>query len=78
MGLIILFIAAVILIGVLPIWPYSKSWGYRPTWIAGAIFLVILIIVLIKSITHLEIDFEKKKSFFERVGDWFNNLFSKK
>lgn len=41
--LIILFI--LILIGALPTWPYSRSWGYGPTGIVG--LLVVLIVIMV-------------------------------
>jgi hypothetical protein len=34
------------LVGVLPSWPHSRSWGYTPSGILGAILVVILILFL--------------------------------
>jgi Protein of unknown function (DUF3309) len=40
--LIIIFVF--ILIGVVPAWPYSRSWGYGPSGIVGLILVVLLIL----------------------------------
>ena len=42
-GLLLLIILVLILIGVLPTWPHSRSWGYYPS---GGVGLVVIIIVL--------------------------------
>lgn len=42
--LIILLI--VILLGVLPTWPYSSAWGYYPSGIVGLIVVVLVIMAL--------------------------------
>lgn len=46
MGTILLIILVLALIGVLPTWNHSRSWGYGPTGIAG-LLVVVLIILLI-------------------------------
>jgi hypothetical protein len=35
-----------ILIGALPTWPYSSSWGYYPSGGAGLILIVVVVLVL--------------------------------
>lgn len=45
-GTILLVILILILVGVLPAWPHSRSWGYGPTGGIGLV-LVILIILLV-------------------------------
>ncbi len=45
-GTVLLILLVLILIGVLPAWPYSASWGYGPTGIAGLVVLVLLILLL--------------------------------
>ena len=42
--LIVVLILA--LLGVLPTWPHSRSWGYAPTGGVGLVVIVILILVL--------------------------------
>ncbi|NII10789.1 DUF3309 family protein [Oleiagrimonas sp. C23AA] len=39
-----LLIAIIILIAVLPSWPYSRGWGYYPT---GGLGLVVIILILL-------------------------------
>jgi len=43
--LILLFI--LLLIGALPAWPYSRSWGYGPTGGLGLIVVIVVIFVLL-------------------------------
>ena len=41
--IILLVIVLVLLLGVLPVWPYSAGWGYYP---GGGLGLILLIIIL--------------------------------
>jgi hypothetical protein len=41
--LILLF---VLLLGVLPTWPYSSGWGYYPSGGLGMVLLIVLVLVL--------------------------------
>jgi hypothetical protein len=43
---ILLIILILLLIGAVPAWPYSRSWGYGPSGILGLIFVVLLILLL--------------------------------
>ena len=43
---ILLIVLILILIGVIPAWPYSRGWGYWPGGIVGIILIVILILAL--------------------------------
>jgi hypothetical protein len=45
-GTILLIVLIVLLIGALPSWPYSSSWGYYPSGGLGLVVLVLLILVL--------------------------------
>ena len=47
MGLIVLIIIIILLVGVLPTWPHSRSWGYGPSGILGTILVIILILFLL-------------------------------
>jgi len=44
MSTIVLVILILLLIGVLPTWPYSRSWGYYPS---GGLGLIVLILVVL-------------------------------
>ena len=43
---ILLIILVVLLIGAVPNWPYSSSWGYYPSGILGTLLLVVVILML--------------------------------
>jgi hypothetical protein len=43
---ILLIILIVVLLGVLPTWPYSAGWGYFPSGILGLIVVILLIMAL--------------------------------
>jgi len=45
-GTILLVILIVLLIGGLPAWPHSKSWGYAPTGIFSTVIIVLIIFML--------------------------------
>lgn len=43
---ILLIVVILLLIGALPAWPYSRSWGYYPSGGLGLVLLIIIIILL--------------------------------
>ena len=43
---ILIVILVLILVGVLPTWPHSKSWGYYPSGGLGLIVLNLIILLL--------------------------------
>jgi hypothetical protein len=45
--MLLLLIVLILLIGVLPTWPYSSGWGYYPSGGLGAVLVVLLILVLL-------------------------------
>jgi hypothetical protein len=50
MGTILLIILVLLLLGALPTWPHSRSWGYGPTGGLGLILIIVLILVLMRVI----------------------------
>ena len=42
-----LFILILLLIGALPVWPYSRHWGYLPSGILALISLLVALILLL-------------------------------
>jgi hypothetical protein len=46
MGTILLVILVLALLGVLPTWGHSRSWGYGPSGIIG-LLVVVLIVMLV-------------------------------
>ena len=45
-SLLLLVVLIVLLLGGLPVYPYSRSWGYGPSGILGLVVIVLLILVL--------------------------------
>lgn len=45
-GTILLIVLILMLIGVIPAWPHSRSWGYGPSGVLGLIVVVLVIMVL--------------------------------
>ena len=43
---ILLIILVLILIGVLPSWPYSAGWGYYPSGGIGLVVIVLVVLLL--------------------------------
>jgi hypothetical protein len=46
LGTILLIVLILILIGALPTWPHSRSWGYWPSGGLGVVVLVIIILLV--------------------------------
>ncbi|MBI6551282.1 MULTISPECIES: DUF3309 family protein [Pseudomonas] len=50
MSLILIIILILLLVGGLPVFPHSRSWGYGPSGILGAVLVVLLILLLLGKI----------------------------
>lgn len=46
LGLIALIVLVLVLIGVLPTWGHSRSWGYVPSGVVGLIVVVLVVLLL--------------------------------
>ncbi len=46
LGTILLIVLILMLIGVIPTWPHSRSWGYAPSGVLGLIVIIILILLV--------------------------------
>jgi hypothetical protein len=46
LGTILLIIIVLMLLGVLPAWPHSRSWGYGPSGGLGLVLVILLILML--------------------------------
>jgi len=42
---ILLVVLILLLIGILPIWPHSQVWGYRPSGGLGLVVIILLILL---------------------------------
>ncbi len=47
LGTILLIILILMLVGVLPTWPHSRSWGYGPSGVLGLVVLVIIVLLVL-------------------------------
>ena len=43
---ILIVILVLMLLGAIPAWPHSRSWGYAPTGGLGLILVIVLILML--------------------------------
>jgi hypothetical protein len=50
MNLILFIILVLLLIGALPVWPYSASYGPYPAGILGVLLVVVLVLYLLRVI----------------------------
>ena len=46
LGTILLIVLILVLVGALPTWPHSASWGYYPSGVLGLVVLILLILLL--------------------------------
>lgn len=47
LGTVLLIVLVLLLLGALPSWPYSRSWGYYPSGFLGLVLVVLLILFLL-------------------------------
>jgi len=47
LGTILLVILILALVGIIPIWPHSRSWGYAPSGGVGLVVLIIVILIIL-------------------------------
>jgi hypothetical protein len=45
---LILLIVLVLVLGALPTWPHSRSWGYYPSGGLGLVLFILLIVLIIQ------------------------------
>ena len=50
LGTILLVVLILMLVGVLPSWPHSRSWGYGPSGGLGLVLVILLILLLLGKI----------------------------
>lgn len=46
LGTILLIVLVLILLGVIPSWPHSKSWGYGPSGVLGIVLVIVVVLLL--------------------------------
>ncbi len=47
LGTIILILLILMLLGAIPSWPHSRSWGYGPSGALGTVLVIVLVLVLL-------------------------------
>ncbi|SAK92497.1 hypothetical protein AWB79_06822 [Caballeronia hypogeia] len=47
LGTILLIILILLLIGAIPSWPHSRSWGYGPSGLLGVVLIVVIVLLLL-------------------------------
>lgn len=50
LGMILLIVVILMLLGAIPRWPHSRSWGYGPSGGLGLVVVIVLILVVIGKI----------------------------
>ena len=50
MNLLAFIVLIVVLLAVLPTWPYSSGWGYYPSGGVGLIVLILIILLLTRGV----------------------------
>ncbi len=46
LGTILLVVVILLLIGAIPSWPHSRSWGYGPSGVLGVVVLIVVVLVV--------------------------------
>jgi hypothetical protein len=47
LGTILLIVLILLLIGAIPAWPHSRSWGYGPSGGLGLVVVILLVLLLL-------------------------------
>jgi hypothetical protein len=47
LGMVLLIVLVIMLLGALPTWPYSRSWGYYPSGGLGTVLVIIIVLLLL-------------------------------
>jgi uncharacterized protein DUF3309 len=47
LGTILIVLLILFLLGALPSWPYSRSWGYFPSGLLGLVLIIVIILFLL-------------------------------
>lgn len=47
LAIVLVVVLLILLIGLLPAWPYSAGWGYYPSGGMGLLLLILIILLLV-------------------------------
>ena len=43
---VLIILAVLMLLGVIPVWPHSRNWGYGPSGMLGVLVVIVVILLL--------------------------------
>lgn len=46
LGTILLVVLILLLLGVIPSWPHSRSWGYGPSGVLGVLLIIVIVLLV--------------------------------
>lgn len=46
-GTVLLILLVLLLIGAMPVYPYSRKWGYAPGGVLGLVLVIVIILLLL-------------------------------
>lgn len=47
LGTILLIVLILLLVGALPSWPHSRSWGYGPSGGLGLVLIIVIVLLVL-------------------------------
>jgi hypothetical protein len=47
LGTILVVVIILMLLGAIPAWPHSRSWGYAPSGVLGTLLIIFLVLILL-------------------------------
>ncbi|WAC08021.1 MAG: DUF3309 family protein [Thermodesulfobacteriota bacterium] len=47
LGTILIVVLVLVLLGVIPVWPHSRQWGYYPSGLLGLVLVILIILLLL-------------------------------
>ncbi|MGA8149617.1 MAG: DUF3309 family protein [Terriglobales bacterium] len=50
MSTILAVLLILLLLGALPTWPYSRTWGYYPSGGLGLVVLILIVLILVRAV----------------------------
>ena len=50
LGTILLIVLILLLLGAIPTWPHSRSWGYGPSGVLGLVLVILIVLLLLGKI----------------------------
>ena len=43
---VLIILAVLMLLGVIPVWPHSRNWGYGPSGVLGVVVLIVVLLLV--------------------------------